>query len=321
MFSADSKALKFVSAGENVGNRRNSRTLYTISYYPSQNIRPDSLDVMSCPHTSPYREVYMNAATPSSCASNYTNDSRCEFLCGNTEKDEHNKLRLKKAGLDISSDELECGFGYFRPRFLQRYATVKSFVTVACMLGLVSGGLMGGFVNSVITTIEKRFEIGSSISGTMVASSEVGSLITVIFVSYLGSYRHIPHWIGVGALFIGIGSYVFALPHVIAEKYTVIGGLDTNTTEENICRLSTNLKHRLLEEQMCVDKGSGNGAYVFMLVLAQVMIGSGGTPLFTLGTAYIDDHVSKEKSPLYIGNISIFFTKMFFPQYTGQSRL
>lgn len=61
--------------------------------------------------------------------------------------------------------------------------------------------LSSGYINSVITTIEKRFEIPSSLSGLIASSYEIGNVITVIFVSYLGSRRHIPVWIGYGKYF------------------------------------------------------------------------------------------------------------------------
>ena len=38
-------------------------------------------------------------------------------------------------------------------------------------------------------------------------------------------------------------------------------------------------------------------------MLAQLLLGSGGSPLFTLGTTYIDDHVPRESSSFYIGQL------------------
>lgn len=40
-----------------------------------------------------------------------------------------------------------------------------------------------------------------------------------------------------------------------------------------------------------------------LFVLAQLLLGCGGSPLFTLGTTYIDDHVRPESASLYIGKL------------------
>ena len=74
------------------------------------------------------------------------------------------------------------------------------FVFLLSMLVTMQQALSSGYLNSVITTIEKRYEIPSSISGIVASMYEIGNVGTVIFVSYLGSRRHIPTWIAMGEL-------------------------------------------------------------------------------------------------------------------------
>jgi len=59
-----------------------------------------------------------------------------------------------------------------------------------------------------------------------------------------------------------------------------------------------------------------------LFVLAQLLLGCGGSPLFTLGTTYIDDHVRPESASLYIGT-SLYILFIFIYCYvrcnkTGQ---
>lgn len=77
---------------------------------------------------------------------------------------------------------------------------LQVFVFLLSLLMTVQQALTSGYLNSVITSIEKRYEIPSSISGIIASMYEIGNVITVIFVSYLGSRRHIPVWIGMGKL-------------------------------------------------------------------------------------------------------------------------
>lgn len=75
---------------------------------------------------------------------------------------------------------------------------IQVFVFLLSILVTLQQALASGYISSVITTIEKRYEIPSSISGIIASMYELGNLGTVIFVSYLGSRRHIPVWIGMG---------------------------------------------------------------------------------------------------------------------------
>ncbi|XP_055541090.1 solute carrier organic anion transporter family member 5A1 [Wyeomyia smithii] len=219
----------------------------------------------------------------------------------------------------LASDDYsrDCGILTCRPSALQKFARIKVFVLLLSILVTLQQALSSGYINSVITTIEKRFEIPSSLSGLVASSYEIGNVITVIFVSYLGSRRHIPVWIGIGAVIMGIGSLVFMIPHFTGEPNP--GVMLDNKTADNICRLvsvreqdmglgrlSNSLSnpplttHNLRGDNCLKSKASTFGP-VILFVIAQILLGGGGSPLFTLGTTYVDDHVRKESSSMYIG--------------------
>ena len=93
-------------------------------------------------------------------------------------------------------------FAYIRDIFSSlsknKLLSFQVFVFLLSILVTMQQALSSGYLNSAITTIEKRYEIPSSISGIIASMYEIGNVITVIFVSYLGSRRHIPIFIGVG---------------------------------------------------------------------------------------------------------------------------
>jgi organic anion transporter 3A len=112
------------------------------------------------------------------------------------------------------------------------------FVFLLSLLVILQQSLSSGYLNSVITTIEKRYEIPSSVSGIIASMYEIGNVFTVIFVSYLGSRRHIPAFIGVGAIVMGLSSILFALPHFLSDSYSASFAFGANITDENICQIS-----------------------------------------------------------------------------------
>ncbi|CAO1319586.1 unnamed protein product [Diamesa serratosioi] len=224
---------------------------------------------------------------------------------------------------DDDDDEMskDCGILSCRPVKIQKLARIKIFVLLLSMLVTLQQALSSGYINSVITTIEKRFDIPSSLSGLIASCYEIGNVVTVIFVSYLGSRRHIPVWIGVGAVIMGIGSIMFMVPHFLGED-SASSAFDNKTTD-NICRV-VSLRdqdidlgrlghgfsqlsnpaltpHNNLREPNCLESKSSTFGPVLFFVIGQVLLGCGSSPLFTLGTTYVDDHVRKESSSMYIG--------------------
>ncbi|XP_024222372.1 solute carrier organic anion transporter family member 3A1 isoform X2 [Bombus vosnesenskii] len=218
----------------------------------------------------------------------------------------------------FNPDSKDCGILSCRPAFIQKFAGIKVFVFLLSFLVTLQQALSSGYINSVITTIEKRFEIPSSLSGVIASSYEIGNVITVIFVSYLGSRRHIPVWIAIGAVIMGLGSMIFMVPHFTAEPNLMTAA--NNSSSDNICRgvslreqdmglgrLSSGLSspplapHNNLRGDNCIQGSPSTAGPVMLFVLAQLLLGCGGSPLFTLGTTYIDDHVRPESASLYIG--------------------
>lgn len=116
----------------------------------------------------------------------------------------------------------------------------------------------------------------------------------------------------------GIGSLVFMVPHFTGEPNPGISLV--NQSSDNICRgislreldlglgrLSNGLSHsplaphNNLRGDNCIEGKSSTFGPVLLFVIAQMLLGCGGSPLFTLGTTYIDDHVRTESASIYIG--------------------
>ncbi|XP_069178837.1 solute carrier organic anion transporter family member 3A1 [Procambarus clarkii] len=240
-------------------------------------------------------------------------------------------------------DSNDCGLFSFRPAFLQRLANIKIFVFLLSILVTVQQALASGYLNSVITTIEKRYEIPSSLTGVISSMYEIGNVITVIFVSYLGSKRRIPVWIGVGCCVMGVGSVLFVMPQLIADRWSIeLETINNTDSSNNICRnarVRDDTSERLSEygfgtlpdlskgvplgshnsiqygkPDNCIKGSRSNVMPVMFFMLAQLLLGAGGSPLFTLGTTYIDDHVKRESSSMYIG---IIYTMVAFGPVLG----
>lgn len=115
-----------------------------------------------------------------------------------------------------------------------------------------------------------------------------------------------------GAIIMAIGSLIFMVPHFTGEANPSISV--ANDSSDNICRsvpyqgslvdrLSNSplSPHNNLREDNCIKVKSSTFGPVFLFVIAQILLGSGGSPLFTLGTTYVDDHVRTESASIYIG--------------------
>ncbi|NXV07630.1 SO4C1 protein, partial [Cettia cetti] len=154
------------------------------------------------------------------------------------------------------------------------------------------GIVVNGLINISISTIEKRYELNSSLTGLISASYDIAFCILSLFVSYFGERGHKPRWLAFSAFMLGLGSLVFSLPHFSSGKYQY------GTKIEDTCRAA---ETSFANATCSASTNSSLHKYLYVFILGQLLLGVGGTPLYTLGTAFIDDSVPKHMSSLYIG--------------------
>ncbi|XP_068768254.1 solute carrier organic anion transporter family member 4A1 [Struthio camelus] len=227
--------------------------------------------------------VYSSASSPS--------DSCVKPLC-DAAPEEKAQYGQGVKYVSAEEEELACGWGAFTPGCLQFFNTPKGILFFLCVASFLQGMTVNGFINTVITSIERRFDLRSYQSGLIASSYDIAACICLTFVSYFGGNGHKPRWLGWGVLVMGLGSLLFALPHFTTGRYEVRFSEDVG-----VCASNRSLP--------CTEAVSSLANYRFVFMLGQFLHGVGATPLYTLGVTYLDENVKTNYSPVYI---AVFYT-------------
>ncbi|KAK3547575.1 hypothetical protein QTP86_025464 [Hemibagrus guttatus] len=198
-------------------------------------------------------------------------------------------------GVNFLSSDTEnlCGWGALTPRFIQSFNTARWVLFFLCVASFLQGMIINGFINTVITSIERRFDLRSYQAGLIASSYDIAACVCLTFVSYFGGTGHKPRWLGWGVFIMALGSLVFALPHFTTPAYQPRVLEHTGLCSAN-------------QTDGCGNsQGSRLSLYRYIFMLGQFLHGVGATPLYTLGVTYLDENVKSNYAPVYIG---IFYT-------------
>lgn len=194
--------------------------------------------------------------------------------------------------------EQSCGWSKCKPKKLQKLNSPKWFLFFLAVFSVAQGMIINGFTNVGLSTLEKQFNLTSKQSGMIVAAKEISSLLLIAFLSFYGSFGHKPKYLGYGALLTSFGSLLYVLPHVLIGKHIPDGV--TGMTNGKTCSIAATYNETVAEAR-CELLGSSEWYYLFIFIIAKLLIGAGTAPLFTLGAAYIDENVKPKVAPVYLG--------------------
>ncbi|XP_041488696.1 solute carrier organic anion transporter family member 1A5-like isoform X2 [Microtus oregoni] len=182
------------------------------------------------------------------------------------------------------------------------FSKMKMFL-LALTMACLAQALSRNYMISMLTQIERRFNIPTSIAGLINGSFDIGSLLLIIFVSYFGTKLHRPIMIGAGCVLMGLGCFLMSLPHFLMGRYEyekMISPSSNLFSNSFLCSGNRSATLTTIPEPEDCEKEIKSLMWIYVLV-GNLIRGIGETPIMPLGISYIEDFAKPENSPLYIG--------------------
>ncbi|XP_059481796.1 solute carrier organic anion transporter family member 74D-like isoform X2 [Neocloeon triangulifer] len=207
---------------------------------------------------------------------------------------------------DLLEKETQCGVGFFRYPWLQKFASTKTYMLVYGLIGCAQHAL-GAFFVGTISTMEKRFQIPSAYSGLINCAWDIGGLVANLPLTYWGRAGHKPRWVAWGTAVVGLSCFIRLIPHWLygpgdtalsltrefGNEFQSLNASGTSGPKVTLCG------NNHVEFEDCEHASSGNISALIFLA-SNLLQGVGGAVYYTLGISYLDDNAKKNKSPVLI---------------------
>nr|CAD7439394.1 unnamed protein product [Timema bartmani] len=207
-------------------------------------------------------------------------------------------------------DNSWCGWGScFHPSWMQKFNRPEWYLVAFGLYGWTQC-MAGFYFTSTISTIEKRFKLPSKITGIIMSGNDVSIVMLSLTLTYYGSKRNRPMWMGVGGVITAISCFLIALPHFIYGPGKDALALTKEFWDQEFDNLSlsqikedTSLCLKGRHREVCTEDdlvGEFSFFLVAILFFSQFVLGIGWTLFQTLGQTYLDDNTDKKKTPFMI---------------------
>ncbi|GAA51875.1 Solute carrier organic anion transporter member 5A1 [Clonorchis sinensis] len=271
--------------------------------------------------TSPERvDEYATSGEAKSQASPYLPAWQPAYTAGWVEVDgDDHKKKLDSDKISIASLEERCLLACLQPCATPATVLIGLFFAMFTQTMVVSG-----LVNSMLTTLERRFGFTTRQAGYIVSCCEGAGVLTTVAISFINGRKHNRlRIVGLATLLMSFAFALFTLPHFIVGPYqpnqssvvNVRPSASTNKTYQ-LCNNQSSLpvpNSLCLESNITVlDDSAPNLVTVaktsedpitslslLILCVAMVLAGIGAGPLLVLAPTYLWDNLSAKQYPLY----------------------
>lgn len=218
-------------------------------------------------------------------------------------------------GLIFTDSDIDslCGMGAWRPKWLQAFANKQTFLALFCLTSVFQGIYYTYFV-SVLTTIEKLYQIPSKTTGFIMSSTEIGQISGALLLTYYGGQGHRPRWISSGMIVFACAALLCSTPHYLFGSHPVTSAVMESDSaavfampQPALC-FANSTGNGLLEDiatcaksEVVIRRSRVTNSVLGIFSVSLLFIGLGTTAVNTLGIPYIDDNVAQKESPLYFG--------------------
>ncbi|XP_053631025.2 solute carrier organic anion transporter family member 74D isoform X2 [Cherax quadricarinatus] len=227
-----------------------------------------------------------------------------------SDSDEEGEVLLTDAMVDeILGPEsfTRCGVGCVGGGWLQWAARSEVYLLVFSLMA-VSQGAFYAYVSSTLTTVERHFNLPSSLTGFIGTGNDVLQVFLSLPLAYFSGYGHRPRWMAAGLLVSTLGCFFSVAPHFIfgPGDYSHLF-LDTRDPDNGTLKQPEEWAWcgRGREEDAGCNVTSSTSlnteqySVVALQFLGQVLSGFTNTLFYVVGYTYLDEAVNKEQVPLY----------------------